>query len=121
MRLLLDMGLSQSTARFLRTAGHDAVHLSEQGLQRLPDQQIITKASREGRVIVTHDLDFGRLIALSGSHLPSVITFRISDMRAHQVDRYLQDILTRFAYELDAGSLISVTDEAIRIRRLPIG
>ncbi len=57
MKLLLDMGLAQSTAIFLRTAGYDAVHLHEEGLQRLPDEQIMAKASREGRVILTHDLE----------------------------------------------------------------
>ena len=43
MKLLLDMGLAQSTAIFLRTAGYDAVHLREEGLQRLPDEQIMPK------------------------------------------------------------------------------
>jgi predicted nuclease of predicted toxin-antitoxin system len=36
MKLLLDRGLAESTAIFLRTAGYDAVHLREEGLQRLP-------------------------------------------------------------------------------------
>ena len=120
MKLLLDMGLAQSTAIFLRTASYDAVHLREEGLQRLPDEQIMAKALREGRVILTHDLDFGRLVALSRRRLPSVVTFRLSHMRPRQVNQYLQDILTRFDHELEAGVLISVTDDAIRVRHLPV-
>lgn len=120
MKLLLDMGLAQSTAIFLRSAGYDAVHLREEGLQRLPDEQIMAKALREGRVILTHDLDFGRLVALSRGRLPSVVTFRLGDMRPRQVNQYLQDILTRFDHELEAGVLISVTDDAIRVRHLPV-
>jgi predicted nuclease of predicted toxin-antitoxin system len=58
MKFLLDMGLARSTAEHLRQGGHDAVHLREQGLQRLPDQDIVDKAVREGRIILTHDLDF---------------------------------------------------------------
>ena len=71
MKLLLDMGLAQSTARLLRTQGHDAIHLREQGLQRLDDQLIVAKALHEDRIIVTHDLDFGRIVALSGDRSPA--------------------------------------------------
>lgn len=41
-------------------------------------------------------------------------------MRANQVNRYLQDVLSRFASQLNAGALISVTEQAIRIRHLPV-
>jgi predicted nuclease of predicted toxin-antitoxin system len=67
MKFLLDMGLAQSTARHLQILGHDAVHLRDQRLQRLPDDQIIQKARAEGRIILTHDLDISRLVAISQS------------------------------------------------------
>ena len=51
MKFLLDMGLAQSTARSLRQQGYDAVHLRDQGLQRLDDEEIIDKARAEGRII----------------------------------------------------------------------
>ena len=82
MKFLLDMGLAQSTAAFLRSQGHNAVHLREQGLQRMQDEDIIRKAIEEDRVILTHDLDFGRIVALSRESLPSVVTFHLQDMRA---------------------------------------
>ena len=114
------MGLARSTANFLRHQGHNAVHLREQGLQRLDDQEIIEKARTEGRVILTHDLDFGRIIAMSQSHLPSVIIFRLSNMQPQQVNHYLTQVLARFAAQLEAGALVSVNERAIRIRPLPI-
>jgi predicted nuclease of predicted toxin-antitoxin system len=120
MNLLLDMGLAQSTASYLRENGHDAVHLREQGLHRLSDHGIVLKAISESRVILTHDLDFGRIIALSRNRLPSVVTFRLEDMRAANINRHLDDILIRFASDLGNGALISVTDQAIRVRRLPV-
>jgi predicted nuclease of predicted toxin-antitoxin system len=75
------MGLARSTADFLRRQGHDTIHLREEGLQRLDNVEIVRKARAEDRVILTHDLDFGRIMALSQRHLPSVITFRLSDMQ----------------------------------------
>lgn len=120
MKFLIDMGLGRSTASFLRLQGHDALHLRDQGLQRLSDTLIVDKAVSEGRTILTHDLDFGRLVAMSRQNLPSVITFRLTDMRAHNVNNQLQVILDRFVEELESGALVSVTDQAIRIRRLPV-
>ena len=40
---------------------------------RLPDMKILVKAKEEGRILLTHDLDFGELLAASGGSLPSVI------------------------------------------------
>jgi predicted nuclease of predicted toxin-antitoxin system len=86
MKFLLDMGLARSTALFLRQHGYEAVHLREQGLQRLSDEAIIVKAIQENRIILTHDLDFGRIVALSHRQYPSVITFRLDNMQPVQVN-----------------------------------
>ena len=120
MRFLLDMGLGRSTAIFLRTQGHDAVHLRDQGLQRMEDEEIVDKASNENRVIITHDLDFGRLIALSQNRMPSVITLRLANMQADNVNLYLTQVLAKFSNELETGALVSVHEQAIRVRQLPV-
>jgi predicted nuclease of predicted toxin-antitoxin system len=80
----------------------------------------VQKARAEGRVILTHDLDFGRIVALSQSHLPSVITFRLSDMQPTCVNHYIVQVLDRFAETLETGALVSVNEQAIRVRPLPI-
>jgi predicted nuclease of predicted toxin-antitoxin system len=119
-RFVLDMGLAQSTAEFLRSSGHDAVHLRDEGLQRLPDDEIVTKAKNEQRVVVTHDLDFGRIVALSGDSVPSIVTLRLTDMRPTAVNRALTAVLDDAAEALRRGALVTVTDGGIRIRTLPV-
>lgn len=57
MRFLADMGISPKTVAFLRGHGHDAVHLHEEGLDRLEDAVILAKAREECRVLLTHDLN----------------------------------------------------------------
>ena len=47
MKFLCDMGVAVRVTEWLRHAGHDAVHLSEQGLQRLPNGEIFRKARAE--------------------------------------------------------------------------
>ncbi|MCK4417026.1 MAG: DUF5615 family PIN-like protein [Candidatus Latescibacteria bacterium] len=120
MRFLADMGVSMRTIGWLREQRHDAVHLREEGLQRLSDEQILVKARAERRVLLTMDLDFGYLLAVSRAQLPSVILFRLSDERSEVVNRRLADVLTQRRSDIEAGAIISVSEVAIRIRRLPM-
>jgi predicted nuclease of predicted toxin-antitoxin system len=120
LRFLADMGISQRTVEWLRQQGHDAVHLREEGLQRLEDPDILAKARAEGRILLTMDLDFGYLLAVSGGQLPSVIIFRLSDERSDSVNARLTEVLATGEAELQTGAIVSVSDAAIRVRRLPI-
>lgn len=57
------MGVSMRVVEWLRTSGHDVLHLRDEGLQRLSDGDIFSKAVAEDRVVLTFDLDFGEIIA----------------------------------------------------------
>lgn len=120
MRFLLDMGIPHRSADLLISLGHDAVHLREVGLHRLPDRDIFRKAIDDERVILTHDLDFGEIMAISGGRLPSVVIFRLRDMRHGNVDQYLERILKEHETALRQGAILSVTESRIRVRALPI-
>lgn len=89
MKFLANMGISPVTVDFLRRLGHDAVHLHEEGLDRLPDPDLLEKARREGRVLLTSDLGFGELLAHSQVTLPSVVIFRLANMRPESVNAHL--------------------------------
>ena len=74
----------------------------------------------EGRVLLTHDLDFGELLAASGGVLPSVIIFRLKDMRAENVNSHLLSILEKQSAALEKGVVCSVSERKVRIRALPL-
>jgi predicted nuclease of predicted toxin-antitoxin system len=114
------MGISPKTVAFLHGLGHDAVHLSEQGLERLSDAGIVEKARQEGRIVLVHDLGFGELVAVSGARLPSVITFRLRNMHPDRVNGTLHSILSQHGEALEQGAMISVTEGQVRVRRLPL-
>jgi len=57
----------------LGAAGHDAVHASAIGLARAADHEILEVARREGRVVVTADLDYPRLVIVTDASGPGVI------------------------------------------------
>jgi predicted nuclease of predicted toxin-antitoxin system len=120
MKFLTDMGISLRTVDFLRDLGHDATHLHEEGLDRIPDSDILAKAQREECVLLTHDLDFGELVAISEARLPSVVTFRLRNMRPSNVNRHLQAIIEQHREALASGAIITVTEGRIRVRQLPI-
>ncbi|HMB89329.1 MAG TPA: DUF5615 family PIN-like protein [Rhodothermales bacterium] len=120
MRFLADMGISPLTVAYLSDLGHDATHLRSEGLHQLPDAAILEKARAEDRILLTHDLDFGDLLAASGTSLPSVIIFRLRNMRPDQVNQVLQEILDTYLDQLSAGVVMSVTEGQVRIRALPI-
>ena len=120
MKFLLDMGISVRSAQRLRALGYDAQHLSELGLNRLDDAEILLRAREQGRVLLTHDLDFADLMASGGATLPTVVIFRLADMRPANVDRHLDSLLEGHASRIEAGAIFSVDDGRVRARDLPI-
>ena len=120
MKLLADMGVSQTVVKSLREMGYDAKHLREEGLQCLPDPLIIEKAKVEGRVILTFDSDFGDLMAASQDDLPSVIIFWLKNMLPLFVLSRLQNVVENCSEELKVSTLAILSDERYRPRCLPI-
>jgi len=121
MRFLADMGVSQQLVEWLRTNGHEAVHLRDQGLQRLPNGEIFQKAGSEQRIVLTFDLDFGEILAASGGQVVSVILFRLRNTRTRFVIQRLDDVLKQSSVDLSQGAIIIVEDGRHRVRSLPIG
>jgi predicted nuclease of predicted toxin-antitoxin system len=120
MKFLADMGISMTVVQALREQGYDAVHLREQGLQQLPDPEILTKAKREGRIILTFDLDFSDLLAISRADLPSTVIFRLQKTTPRFVADRLLAALTFYTEALSEGAILTIEDGRYRLRRLPI-
>jgi predicted nuclease of predicted toxin-antitoxin system len=121
MRFLADMGISQRVVTWLREQSHDAVHLRDQGLQRLANGDICTKAMQESRIILTWDLDFAEILALSRQQIVSAVIFRLHNTRSVHVIHRLERVLTESAQDLEDGAIISVEERRHRVRLLPVG
>ena len=120
MKFMLDMGISPKTALSLRNLGYDAIHLHDLKSDRSTHPAVMQMARNEERILLTHDLDFGELIAASGANAPSVIIFRLRNMNPKNVNRFLSGIITEHRDALGKGAIISVTEGQVRVRLLPL-
>ncbi len=119
MRFLVDMPLSPSLARWLSGQGHDAVHAGEIGLALSPDILILQRARDEQRTIITADLDFPRLLALSAASEPSLILFRGGNWSDGDVVKRIGQLLAAYSADDLISCIIVVDRNRIRRRKLP--
>jgi predicted nuclease of predicted toxin-antitoxin system len=120
MRFLVDMPLSRELAAWLIQNGHEAVHASELGLHDVPDATILERARKDQRVVVTADLDYPRLLALTQERGPGLILFRRGNFsEAESVERLRRALEAVPAHELP-HSIIVIEKDRVRRRRLPV-
>ena len=105
----------------LVAVGYDAVHVSDLGLSTATDDAVLTFAEQTGRILISADTDFAALLALREKRQPSVVLFRTRALRAtHEQFNVLMDLLPMFEDELVIGSVLVISDENVRVRRLPL-
>jgi predicted nuclease of predicted toxin-antitoxin system len=120
MRLLADMHISPRTVAFLRALGHDVVRVSDILPLQAPDEAIVSHADENGRVVLTQDLDFSAIIALSGQQSPSLVSLRLASARVEYVNTVLAKVLPEVEEQLLAGAIVTVEDQRVRVRQLPV-
>ncbi|MGH2615140.1 MAG: DUF5615 family PIN-like protein [Thermomicrobiales bacterium] len=120
-RLLLDANLSPETAAFLRaTFGFDVVDLLSLGLSHLKDSEIVEMAKREGRVIITFDLDFGEIYHRRERGRFGAIVLRLEDQTVEATNLALGRFLANLAATVPLERSLVVLDEArVRITSEP--
>ena len=121
MRFLADMGVDVRVVQWLNERGHDAVHLRDGGLSRLPNGQIFEKAAHEQRILLTFDLDFGEIAALASGFPSTTTLFRLHNTRTPHVISRLDAVLKPSSAALQRAAVIIVEESRHRIRYLPIG
>ncbi|MCA6501233.1 MAG: DUF5615 family PIN-like protein [Pseudanabaena sp. M135S2SP2A07QC] len=120
IRLLADVHISPKTVGDLQKQGYEIMRSSEVLPANAPDINILEFARIENWVVLTQDLDFSMLVALSKYSQPSLITLRLSSAKPDIVTKRLLDVLSQIEKALQEGSAITVQDESIRIRKLPV-
>ena len=120
MKLLIDMNLSPQWIEALADAGIEARHWSEVGDGAASDREVFRWARRHGFVLLTHDLDFSRILALAGGRSPSVVLLRTHRLLPSDSATSLVEVLRRHAAEIDTGAVVVVSPDRYRVRLLPL-
>ena len=120
MKWLVDMPLSPSLARWLSEQGHDAVHAAELNLHQAFDINLMEQAVAQSRAVVTADLDYPRLLAISRAVGPALVLFRGGNYSEAETIELMKRVLDRISEPDLRRSIVVVQKGRIRRRELPL-
>jgi len=120
VKFLVDNAISPLIAQGLIENGYDTIHVRDIAMADAPDPEIFDIAAQQDRILISADTDFGALLALREAAKPSFILFRQTDKRPSSQLDFLISHLSKLEQDLNAGSVIVIEDNRIRIRALPI-
>jgi predicted nuclease of predicted toxin-antitoxin system len=120
MKILIDMNLSPLWVDLLNKHGWEALHWSETGDPKASDEDILRWAVSHRYVVMTHDLDFGSIIAATNAEYPSVIQIRTLNVDPADLGNFMLSMLEQFRSQLEQGALIGVDKNKLRARILPL-
>ena len=120
MKVLIDMNLSPRLVAFLADAGFEAVHWSGVGSAAASDLQIMANAKAQNFVVLTHDLDFGAILAATNAEKPSVVQIRTNDLTPEVLASPVIAGLQQCEKVLADGALVTIDPARLRLRVLPL-
>lgn len=120
MKLLVDMNLSPRWIVVLNNAGMEAVHWSAVGRGNAPDAEIMAYAVANDCIVLTHDLDFSAILAVTQGKKPSVVQIRAEDVSPTAIGTQVISALKQMETELAAGALLTIDPGRTRLNLLPL-
>ena len=93
----------------LHDSGHDVVYMSDVA-PRASDLEVMRRADREDRLLLTEDKDFGDLVFRQARQVPGLVLLRIAPLRRSlkgprllaAIDRFGETLLGRYTVIEDA-------------------
>jgi predicted nuclease of predicted toxin-antitoxin system len=120
MEVLIDMNLSPRWVDVFSDAGIEAIHWSSVGVATAADSEIMRFAKANDYVVLTHDLDFGAILAATQGTKPSVVQIRAVDTSPQSIGKQILAALRQAEVEIEAGALVTIYADRSRLRILPL-
>lgn len=114
VRLLADENIPKSVVNWLREQGHDIVRAQDMGLSGADDHDVAVWAKEEGRMILTLDNDFTRLVRQVQTPV-GIMLVSTRPSTPDRINHLLSVMLSKIRIDKHTEELIVVTDNAIRI------
>ena len=112
MKFLIDENLPNAVFAELQEKGFDAIKVSPGAA----DYEIITRAKKEKRILLTLDKDFADILDYPPAGYYGIVCLRLKRPTAEEIIKRLNWILGRFVEEDFKGKLFIVTETGIRMR-----
>ena len=77
-------------------------------------------ASEHGYAVLTHDLDFSAILAVTHGSKPSVVQIRAENLTPEMIGAWVVAALRSVQAELEAGALVTIEPARTRLRLLPL-
>jgi predicted nuclease of predicted toxin-antitoxin system len=116
MKFLVDRCAGKRLTDWLATQGQDVLDVRDLG-DDPGDLALLSLAARQQRILVTIDNDFGKLIFVGGQPHAGIV--RLPDVPADRRIALFAHLLARHTHDLQAGSVITVQRDKLRILRNP--
>jgi predicted nuclease of predicted toxin-antitoxin system len=116
VRFFVDECIGATLVTELRNRGHDVVW-AQDNHATLPDTQILAFATRENRVLISEDRDFGTLVFGQRQSAIGIIIVHISDFRipARDLATHVADVIAEHRGSL-VGCFLTIEPGRVRAR-----
>ena len=116
MKFLVDVNASGAITKRLQDLGHDVAEVVTQD-ERMKDEDILTWAVREQRIIVTTDQDFEEMVWRANKSHKGIL--RLENLPRKPRLMLLEAVLEMHGPMLAKGAIVIAMSRKIRIRRIP--
>ncbi len=114
MNFLLDVNASGAVASWLIQLGHGVVEVGQKD-PRMSDNEILSWAVRERRIIVTTDNDFEEMIWRQAK--PHCGVLRLENLPRSERIALLHDVLECHSLDLESGAIVIASNTKIHVRK----
>lgn len=102
MIFFLDQHLPRRLAAWIRTQGHEALHVRDLGMDHAEDKDIWREAGARGAVIVSKDEDFSAIVRSAAG--PQVVWLRIGNCSNDVLIARVAQMWPQLVAELKSGA-----------------
>jgi predicted nuclease of predicted toxin-antitoxin system len=116
VKFKVDENLPDEFVALLSEAMHDTMSVNTEGLQGKKDHELLQVCAREGRILITLDLDFADIRAYPPQHYPGFIVLRVARQDKENLIQVFKRAIPLIGKEPLEQHLWIVEETRIRIR-----
>ena len=112
MKFLVDAQLPRRFANWLNEAGHDALHTLDLPRKNLTtDQEVVARAKRGGRIVVSKDADFVQTFLVTGE--PLLLLISTGNINNAELEKLLHANLSGIEAAFATSRFVEITGDTL--------